>query len=313
MKEKLSIELKLTDRCNQCCFHCMNSDGPDCGADLDWRLFIRKLEEWASRRNESVCDIKEVRMTGGEPLLCQSAVLEIARSCSRFGIKSGINTNGTLMDSSIARLLKEAGISTVKVSLDASEEAAYQRIRGSSSSLDRILEGIKAAVEFGFKVVLRFTLSRYNRDQLVSCYHMAGDLRVNGFQVKPLISAGRAVGSMAFLSKEEINAALLELADSASGQTPAVEILCWPPEKASRLKYRICGSIDKIYVSTNLQVSICNYVPGTEPIGDMFRDSLENILRRRHCDEWVSPEGHHIISACPQICFFSPAPGSMSR
>jgi len=239
-------------------------------------------------------------------------VLEIARSCSRLGIKSGINTSGTLMDSSIARLLKEAGVTTVKISLDASEEAAYRRIRGPSCSLDRMLEGIRVTAGFGFKVVLRFTLSRYNRDKLVSCYHMAGDLGVNEFQVKPLISAGRAVGSKAFLSKEEINEALLEVADSVSGQTPLVEILCWPPEKASRLKYRICGSINKIYISTNLQVTICNYVLGTEPIGDMCRDSLESILGRRHCDEWVSPEGYHVISACPQICFFSHEPSSMN-
>lgn len=290
----------------------MNSDGPSSGTDLDWRLFIRKLEEWASGRDETSDDIKAVRMTGGEPLLCLNEVLEIARSCSRLGIRSGVNTNGTLMDSSIARMLKEAGITTVKISLDASEDVTYRRIRGSSYSLDRILEGIKIAVEFGFKVVLRFTLSRYNRDQLVSCYQIAGDLGVNAFQVKPLISAGRAVGSKAFLSKEEINMVLLELADSVSGQTPPVEILCWPPEKACPLKYKICGSINKIYISTNLQVTICNYVPGTEPIGDMGRDSLEDILRRRHCDEWVSPEGYHVISGCPQIFFFSPQPSSMS-
>lgn len=251
-------------------------------------------------------------MTGGEPLLCLNTVLEIARSCSHLGIKSGINTNGTLMGSSIARLLKEAGINNVKISLDASEEATYRRIRGLSCSLDRILEGIKAAVEFGFKVVLRFTLSRYNRNQLLSCYHMASDLRVNEFQIKPLISAGRAISSNAFLSKEEVNVALLELADSVSGQTPLVEILCWPPEKASRLKYRICSSINKIYISTKLQATICNYVPGTEPIGDMFRDSLENILRRRYCDEWVSPEGYHVISSCPNLGYFNPDPSSMA-
>lgn len=144
----------------------MNSDGPSSGADLDCRLFIRKLEEWASGRNESFYNIKAVRMTGGEPLLCLDGVLEIARSCSRLGIRPGINTNGTLLDASVARLLKEAGISTIKISLDASEEATHRRIRGSSYSLDRILEGIKAAVEFGFKVVLRFTFSRHNRRKL---------------------------------------------------------------------------------------------------------------------------------------------------
>jgi hypothetical protein len=77
--------------------------------------------------------------------------------------------------------------------------------------------------------------------------------------------AGRAIGSKAFLSKEEINLALLELADSVSRQTPLVEILCWPTEKASGLKYRIYSSINKIYISTKLQVTICNYLPGTGP------------------------------------------------
>ncbi|MGB8951351.1 MAG: radical SAM protein [Candidatus Aminicenantales bacterium] len=304
MKTNISIEVKLTDRCNQRCFYCVNDDDVESGALIDGRFFIQRLREWAEDKESSVFEIKEVRMTGGEPLLYPKAVAEIARACRRLGIRSGINTNGSLITLPLLRSLKKAGMEVVKISFDGLDKAVYGKMRDETFSPEKILRGVKAAVHNGFKVILRFTLTRYNQNELIACYQKARDLGVYKFQIKPLIDAGRAHGSNGFLAREKIHQSLAELEKVTSGEILIPEILCWPPDHLSGFKYSICGSIKKIYVCTDLRVMICNYVPVTEFIGDLTQETLDTILRGREVDIWVSQEGHRIIKGCPNRVFF---------
>jgi MoaA/NifB/PqqE/SkfB family radical SAM enzyme len=307
VKEKLSIEVKITDHCNQECFHCANRDGLRLGHNLPWKVFNRKLEEWAQNQEGSVYSLKEIRLTGGEPLVNFEAVLEMAKCCQRLGIRSGINTNGLLLDSTRIQLLKEAGVDVMKVSFDSINKAIYCQMRGFLSSLRPFFNGIKTLVKNRFKVILRFTLSRINRDQLVPCYSAAQDLGVYKFQIKPLIRAGRAMDSDFFLNKEEVNDALLRISHASTGTGLLTEILCWPPVKGIGFIYKICGSVDKIYVSPKLSTSICNYVPEASqvPMGNLARVSLADILRRRHDEVWTeSVNGYCLIRGCPNSTYF---------
>ena len=77
-RRRLGIELKLTDRCNQSCRHCMNADGEAAGVELDPQWILSALRDWAQRPMHPDHVIDEIRMTGGEPLLCMPSVLSIA-------------------------------------------------------------------------------------------------------------------------------------------------------------------------------------------------------------------------------------------
>jgi GTP 3',8-cyclase len=151
--ETLSIEVKVTDRCNQCCFHCMNDDAPGAGRDLDCDLFLQRLTEWGRNRHLSNVNISEVRITGGEPLLNLPAVTAISRACRELQIVSGINTNASLLDKATQALLKDAGLTTIKASFDALEEDVWQAMRGSAFSLVKINASIREAVDAGFRVI----------------------------------------------------------------------------------------------------------------------------------------------------------------
>jgi len=311
-KEALSIEIKVTDRCNQECFHCVNRDGLKSGLDLDWKLFNRKLEEWAEDREGSVYALKEIRLTGGEPLVNFDSVLGIAGCCQRLGISSGINTNGLLLDSKRIQLLKDSGVGVIKVSFDAINTATYCRMRGSVSSLRPFFRILGMLVKNRFKVILRFTICRINHDQLSPCYHMAKDLGVYKFQIKPLVRAGRAVDLDSFLSKEEVDDALFRLSDAFADEKIPTEILCWPPVEGTGFSYKICGSIDKIYITSAFIALICNYISETRqvPLGDLSRLPLEAILRRRHNDNWAENiHGRCLLKGCPNSGYFA-APGS---
>lgn len=309
MRERFSVELKVTNRCNEECFHCMNNDQntQEPEKTLDCELFVKRLEEAGSRDISGAGSVEEVRMTGGEPLLVPHTVARIARACSRQGVRSGVNTNGTLLDPSLARDLKAAGLLTMKISFDTLDDNTYQDMRGRDGSLSQNLRGIQAALAAEFHVILRFTLSGYNRGELLRCYEAAAGMSVCGFQVKPLIKAGRASGSDMFLEKEEVDAALRELEGFSREHALLPEVLCWPPVRGVSLKHRVCGNLHKLYFSSDFRASLCNYVPDGQFLGDLQQYSLQDLKERRSSSLYVDVNGWRLIRSCPNTGFFEKA------
>lgn len=304
LSNRISIELKVTDRCNHCCFHCVNNETPGKGTDLDCEQFLKRMDVWYCGRDRSKWEIKELRMTGGEPLVNLQTVARIADACRKYRIRSGINTNGSLLTLDSAKLLKNSGLAIVKISFDTCDERVFRMMRGRGASMTDTLNGISVAVQQGFLVILRYTLCRYNAGELAACYRFAREAGAHTFQVKPLIRAGRALNTEAFLNRDEVVGALNSLASAVSNTAAAPQVLCWPPEASGGLKCKACGSIDKIYVATNGDVFICNYISTHAAIGSLAIEPLEDILNKRSPRIWRSPFGHAVLEGCIQTDFF---------
>ncbi len=142
------LRVSVTDRCNERCRYCM----PD------------ELQEWLPRagvltfpemvRLVSVAaglGVDKIRVTGGEPLT-RAGIVEFLREVARVaGIRHlGLSTNGTLLArANLARDIRAAGVSSLNISLDTLDRAAYHEITG-RDFLARALEGIDAAILAGF-------------------------------------------------------------------------------------------------------------------------------------------------------------------
>jgi MoaA/NifB/PqqE/SkfB family radical SAM enzyme len=307
VSKAFGIEVKITDRCDQHCFHCVNEDGQS-GEDLDCSWLIRRLHEWKQR--EQVCGfiVREVRMTGGEPLMNIPALIRIVRTCRELGIKSGINTNGMRLDSKMGSMLKQAGLSLMKVSYDAADEGILRQIRGNRASLSNLEKNLSMITSLGFELIVRFSLCRHNADQLPHVYQKARLFRASRLQIKPLISSGRAQHSNAFLTREEIYKTLENLVSRTGADGKFLQILCWPPEDCAGLPGKLCGSINKIYVSPNGDTAICNYVSRTKPLGNLIEERLEDIFSRHTAALTENSCGHIFVEGCPQASFFE-SPG----
>lgn len=295
----IGIEVKITDRCNQHCFHCVNMDGGYRGRDIDPEQLILRLRQWHASPDFSRRTIKEIRMTGGEPLLNIHGLLKILAYCKEMGIQSGINTNGSLLTRSKAKLLKDAGMKVVKISLDTLDKGLAEKIRGSSAALENTLRGIQIAVQTGFDVVIRHTASRLNIDQHIPCYEYAREAGASKFQLKTLIEAGRCKDNSHMLTFRELMDIIYRLSTVFHGGAPVPEILCMPPENLFGLPAKACGSINKIYVSTRGQVFVCNFVTSA-PIGSLESETLEDILSRRLLRTPIRVfNGHRVLENCP--------------
>jgi cyclic pyranopterin phosphate synthase len=92
---------------------------------------------------------RKFRLTGGEPLVRQD-ILDIVQGIKGIpGVEDvGLSTNGTKL-APLARPLRDAGVRSLNVSLDALDPQTYRRVTGGDLSL--VLSGIRAAEAAGFE------------------------------------------------------------------------------------------------------------------------------------------------------------------
>ena len=151
-----SIRLSVTDRCNIRCFYCM----PETDAHFmprDWLLSFEEIHRLASLL-VSQAGVRDIRLTGGEPLVRKELTKLVEMLAAIDGLEDlSMTTNGLLL-AEHAQELRAAGLKRVNVSLDTLDEEAFQRI-SRRSGVDKVIEGIDAAIAAGFESVKLNTIA----------------------------------------------------------------------------------------------------------------------------------------------------------
>jgi len=142
------LRISVTDRCNERCLYCMPEGYQGWESKPD---HLTAAEIVRVVRVAAGLGFRKFRLTGGEPLV-RGDVPEIVRAMKAIpGVECiGLSTNGMKL-AALAKALREAGLRTVNVSLDALDPAIYRRITG--GDVARVLAGIRAAVDAGFERV----------------------------------------------------------------------------------------------------------------------------------------------------------------
>jgi cyclic pyranopterin phosphate synthase len=138
------LRLSVTESCNLHCEYCLpeGCSRLPSGAPLTFAEIGRLLDAFAS------LGFWKVRLTGGEPTLRRDLVELVRRAAATPGVgRVGLTTNGLRL-AELAGPLREAGLSTVNVSLDSLDGARFQRITG-SERIDRVVAGVEAALRAG--------------------------------------------------------------------------------------------------------------------------------------------------------------------
>jgi cyclic pyranopterin phosphate synthase len=97
--------------------------------------------------------VEKIRLTGGEPLLRKNierliAMLAEMKTVSGKPLDLTLTTNASLLARK-AQSLKDAGLQRVTVSLDALDNATFQRMNDVDFAVDDVLQGIDAAHRVG--------------------------------------------------------------------------------------------------------------------------------------------------------------------
>jgi cyclic pyranopterin phosphate synthase len=142
------LRISVTDRCNERCLYCMPEGykGWESNPDHLSAGEIVRVVRAAARLG-----FRKFRLTGGEPLV-RGDVPEIVRAMTRIpGVESvGLSTNGLRL-AALAQPLREAGLQTANISLDALDPEVYRRVTG--GDVTKVLAGIDAVMAAGFERV----------------------------------------------------------------------------------------------------------------------------------------------------------------
>ena len=143
------LRVSVTDRCNLRCVYCMPEKGVAALSHDD----VLRLEEIAHLVRIGVSmGIRNVRLTGGEPLVRKGIVDLVAQIRAIEGIESITMTTNGIALAEMAGALAEAGLDRVNISLDSLKPERYVAItrRG---RLENALAGIDAAFASGLTPV----------------------------------------------------------------------------------------------------------------------------------------------------------------
>lgn len=139
------LRLSVTDRCDLRCVYCM----PERPVWLP-RAEVLSFEELARVAGVAAAHgVRQVRVTGGEPLL-RKGLPELVGMLKRLpGLDEvTLTTNGTRL-TALAGALKAAGLDRVTVSLDSLEPATYKAM-ARTGDVSETLAGMDAAEAAGF-------------------------------------------------------------------------------------------------------------------------------------------------------------------
>lgn len=151
-----TLRVSLLRHCNLGCVYCVAGEEEERERG-GWGLAATELVEMIGRLHQQL-GLGTVRLTGGEPLL-YPALTELVEGIGMLGIpKLRLTTNGYLLERKAA-LLKQAGLQSVNVSLDAIEEQVFVQM-SRRHSVGRIIRGIDAALDAGLAVKLNAVIMK---------------------------------------------------------------------------------------------------------------------------------------------------------
>jgi GTP 3',8-cyclase len=158
------LRISVTDRCNFRCVYCMPRDvyGHDY-AFLERRelLTFEEIARLAGRFVE--LGVRKLRITGGEPLVRRDLERLVAM-LAPLGTDLTVTTNGALLPAK-ARLLADAGLRRVTVSLDSLDDGTFRAMNDADVGVDRVLDGIAAATGAGLPVKVNCVVKRGVNEQ----------------------------------------------------------------------------------------------------------------------------------------------------
>ncbi|WP_066635960.1 putative heme d1 biosynthesis radical SAM protein NirJ1 [Desulfolucanica intricata] len=173
-----------TRTCNLKCIHCYsNSDHKKYEGELNTVEAKQFIEDLADFK------VPVILFSGGEPLI-RPDFFELVTYAKKFGIRSTVSTNGTLITGEVAQKLKAAGVGYVGISLDGIGEN-NDRFRGHQGAFEAALRGIRNCIAVGQRVGLRFTINRHNYQELNDIFDLVEKENIPRVCFYHLVYSGR--------------------------------------------------------------------------------------------------------------------------
>jgi cyclic pyranopterin phosphate synthase len=307
------LRVSLTDRCNLRCQYCMPAEG------LDWMASESTLTDDEVVRLIRIAveqlGVRQVRFTGGEPLLRRGLVDIVARTAALEPRPRIAMTSNGLGLKHAAAALAAAGLDRVNISLDTVRPETFEQITR-RQRLGDVIAGLAAANEHGLApvkvnaVLLRGINDTEGPELLQWCLDRGYQLR---FIEQMPLDAQHGWHRDAMVTAEEIFASLatsfaLSPVDHPRGAAPAEEFLVdggpGTVGVIASVTRPFCGDCDRVRLTADGQVRNCLFAreesdlrallrgTGRDPAGDaVIAESWRKAMWGKRPGHGIDDEG----------------------
>ena len=179
----LSILWEITHECDLRCKHCLINAGKQEQDEMSLEEVKKTIEQLAEMK------VFKITFGGGEPLV-RADFLDILDYASRFNFVIKLTTNGTLVNNSLLKRLKDTNVFSVQVSLDGLEQT-HNAFRGREKSFEKAVAALKAFSDAGYWTLMCTAITRYNVNELEALVDLAVRCGASSFKPSPFIPVGR--------------------------------------------------------------------------------------------------------------------------
>lgn len=182
--------LYITNGCNLNCRHCwitphFINGKPSPGEYLD--LDLLKI---AVKQGKTL-GLSQTKLTGGEPIL-HPRFVEIVDFLSQENIRLTMETNGTLIDASLAKHLKNnTTMWFVSTSLDSPNAENHDRFRGVQGAFMAAVKGTEHLVNAGYHPQIIMSPYRGNINEVEDLVKLAISIGAGSVKFNPITPMGR--------------------------------------------------------------------------------------------------------------------------
>jgi GTP 3',8-cyclase len=299
------LRISITDRCNFRCIYCMPAEG------LKWlkRDDILRFEEITrlARIFVESYGVRTIRITGGEPLV-RIKVEELVGMINAIDptLDITMTTNGVLLREK-ARVLKEAGLKRINISLDTLNMQRFHEM-ARSDQFKRTMDGIQASREAGlWPIKLNMVVMKgHNDDEVVDFARLARD---EGYEVRfiefmPLDGDGiwtneQVVPSLRIQEQIEDLFPLVPVADPRPGPATKFRFADGAPGGVgfiSSVSQAFCTACNRVRLTAEGGLRTCLFSLHETPLRDLMRSGASNEHLGQVIESaiWLKEEGHQI-------------------
>ena len=309
------LRVSLTDKCNLRCQYCMPAEGVELmpGAHILTDDEVVRLVRIAVEK----LGVREVRFTGGEPLLRKGlehivAETSALRTMDGEPVETSLTTNGLGLVHR-AKKLKDAGLTRVNISMDTAHRETYAQLTR-RDRFDDAVAGAHAAAAAGLLPLKVNTLLIPGINDGEACALLVNAL-VSGFHLRfieymPLGPRGQwkreevitADDILAMLREKFVlhhdetprGASPAELWEVAAGVVDGVEHPTGTVGIIASVTRPFCGDCDRTRLTADGHIRSCLFASGETDLRGLLRAgaSDDEIADRWRAAMWVKQAGH---------------------
>lgn len=220
------VAWESTAACNLACVHCRAEakTDPDPG-ELDTAEVKTLVRDIASMPRTAPGPLIFI-ISGGEPLV-RPDVFEIAAYSSACGLHTVVGTNGTLLDRTTVKMLLEARVAGLSVSLDGPGPETHDEFRAVPGAFEDATRGLAEARRQGLPFQINTTVTGRTARHLPAMLEKAVELGASTWDVFMLVPTGRGA-SEAGVSAADYERILAWVAEKSVSAPIQVKVTCGP-------------------------------------------------------------------------------------